>query len=200
MIIGPRAQALILVLISILRTGHLNVDRPVLYAIYCYDIIVRLHRIHDHAERDGPKGALIVALHSRTPGYVTCRFADEGATLVCEAFAGVYPSKPGPAPPVSAATEEGLKKAGYWRDANGRALFRYELEPDGSDWGGAAVTILNSSDRRLRRLGGLKDRHHRTAGAGARSSGDPGGIAALLLEARCRRHLSPLIKSAWLAS
>ncbi len=143
MIIGPRVQALVLVLISILRTGHLNVDRPVLYAIYCYDIIVRLHRIHDHPERDGPKGGLVVALYGRTPGYVTCRFADEGATLLCEAFAGAYPPKPGLAPPVSAATEEGLKKAGYWRDASGRALFRYELEPDGDDWGGAAVTILN---------------------------------------------------------
>jgi hypothetical protein len=143
MIIGPRIQALVLVLISVLRTGHLDVGRPVLYVIYGYDIMARLHRLHDHPERDGPKGTLVVALYNRTPGYVACRFADQGATLLCEAFVGIYPPKPGQVPSISATTEEGLKKAGYWRDASGRALFRYELEPDGSDWGGAAVTILN---------------------------------------------------------
>ncbi|HLA21358.1 MAG TPA: hypothetical protein VJZ74_07850 [Pseudolabrys sp.] len=43
---------------------------------------------------------------------------------------------------VSAATAAGLKKAGYWPDASGRALFAYEITPDSGVRGGASVAIL----------------------------------------------------------
>ncbi|MBI4365479.1 MAG: hypothetical protein HY543_01530 [Deltaproteobacteria bacterium] len=143
MAFGLRCKAWLLSVVTSLQAGDANVDHPVLYSVYGTDIVVRLMRIHAHPERDGPNGTLVVALHGGRPAYVQCRFADNGAKLLSEAIVGDYPPKPGQAAPaVPAATEEGLKKAGYWRDAGGRALFPYEITRDSGIWGGASVVIL----------------------------------------------------------
>ena len=144
----PRLKARLLLLIARRPDADpAKTERAVLYAVYGSDIIARLARIHGHAERDGPDGTLVVALRGRTPGYVRCAFEANGATLICEARAGVYPP-PRTTPPraIAEATAAALKKAGYWPDqAGGRFLFRYEIdpEPDTDVWGGASVTILN---------------------------------------------------------
>ncbi len=142
MAFGPRLQALLLLLVVSFKAGASGVDRPILYAIYGSDILVRLQRIHGHPDRDGPNGTLTVTLAGRRPAYVECQFVDNGATLMCEAVAGAYPARPGAAPAVSAATESGLRDAGYRRDATGHARFAYAITPDSGVWGGAAVTIL----------------------------------------------------------
>jgi hypothetical protein len=141
MAFGPRVKALILSLLFSVRAGATEADRPVIYSVYGSDIMVRLARMHAHPERDGPNGTLVVALHGRTPGYVACRFANNGATLLCEARNGRYPPKPG-APAMTNIIEEGLKKAGYYRDAQGRALFSYEFTLESGVVGGAAIVIL----------------------------------------------------------
>ena len=138
-----RLKTMILALTFSFPAGASDIDRPVIYSVYGSDIMVRLARMHAHPDRDGPSGILIVALYGRTPGYVVCRFSDKGATLLCEAIAGRYPPKPGTATPaMSSAIEEGLKKAGYYRDADGRALFPYKITLDSGVLGGAAVVIL----------------------------------------------------------
>jgi hypothetical protein len=143
MAFGPRLQAVLLLLMFSFKAGASGVDRPILYAIYGSDILVRLQRIHGHPDRDGPDGSLTVTLAGRSPAYIACRFVDNGATLMCEAVAGAYPAKPGAAPAVSAATESGLRAAGYRRDAAGRARFAYAITPDSGNWGGAAAVILS---------------------------------------------------------
>lgn len=143
MAFGLRFKALILSVLFSFRAGAAEVDRPIIYAVYGSDIMVRLARIHGHPDRDGPNGTLVVTLSGREPGYVACRFSNNGATLLCEAVAGRYPPKPGTATPAMSRTiEEGLKKAGYYRDADGRALFSYEITLDSGVLGGAAVVIL----------------------------------------------------------
>ena len=124
------------------RRGASDIHRPVLYAVYGSDIMVRLMRIHAHPERDGPDGWLVVALRGRRPAYVRCHFADND-TLICEAVVGPYPPKSGKTPIVPSAVEEGLKKSGYRRDSSGRALFKYEITADSGVWGGASVVVLN---------------------------------------------------------
>lgn len=141
MALGPRSQARLLASVTRLRSGGGDVDRPVLYAIYGTDIIVRLKRIHAHPERDGPNGWLVVALHGRSPAYVHCRFADS-ESLLCETIVGRHPESEQPST-VSADIEEGLKRSGYWRGSSGRALFKYEITPDSSVWGGASAVILD---------------------------------------------------------
>ncbi len=145
MAFGLRLKAMLLSLLTFTgaEAGASDVDRPVLYSVYGSDILVRLQRIHGHPDRDGPNGTLTVTLAGRTPAYVECRFADMGATLVCEAVAGAYPAPPGAARAISAASERSLKDAGYRRDATGRARFAYAITPDSGVWGGAAVVILS---------------------------------------------------------
>jgi hypothetical protein len=143
MAFGVRLMAVLLTLMTSSRAGANDADRPVLYSVYGSDILVRLQRIHAHPDRDGPDGVLIVTLAGRSPAYVQCRFTGNGGVLLCEAVVGAYPPKPGATvPAIAAATEEGLRKAGYYRDASGRAVFPYEILPDSGIWGGAAVTIL----------------------------------------------------------
>jgi hypothetical protein len=138
-----RFKAWLLLLMTSFKAGATDVDRPVLYAVYGSDIMERLMRIHKHPERDGPDGTLVVALFGPRPAYIQCRFADEGAKLLCEAFVSVYPPKPrSAASTVSATTAERLKRAGYWPDVNGRALFAYEITSDSGIWGGASAVIL----------------------------------------------------------
>lgn len=141
MAFGPRLKAWILSRVAAFQTGRTDVDRPVLYAVYGDDLVVRLARIYRHPERDGPHGTLTVALYGRRPACIQCRFVDDGAALECEAIAGRYPLKLD-APPVMPAVDEGLRAVGYWRDDSGRALFRYHVTPDSAVWGGAAATIL----------------------------------------------------------
>jgi hypothetical protein len=137
---GPRAKVLVLLLLSSLRVGAEERDRPVLYAVYATDILVRLQRIHAHPDRDGPLGTLVAALRGRTPAYVQCRFADNGGELLCEVVASDYPSR---APGRSGTEiEEKLWRLGYLPGAGGRPLFRYQITKDSGIWGGAAVTIL----------------------------------------------------------
>jgi hypothetical protein len=144
MSVNPRLGACLLWFMNSFWGGASDIHRPVLYAVYGSDIMVRLMRIHAHPERDGPDGWLVVALRGRKPAYVQCRFADHGALLLCEAVAGAYPPAPGTVPQApSAETEEGLRKSGYWRDTGGHALFQYELTADSGVWGGASVVILN---------------------------------------------------------
>jgi hypothetical protein len=147
MAIGPRAKARILALATALATRKWSVGRLVLYGVYGTDIFVRLMRIQAHPERDGPIGALVVALYGRTPAYVRCTFADQGETLRCEACAGAYAQDSRTPPrPISAATEAALEKAGYRCDhASGRFIFNYQIgnNPTGGNWGGAAVTVLS---------------------------------------------------------
>lgn len=140
--INPRFGASLLWLIQSFQFRRGDIHRPVLCAVYGSDIAVRLMRIYAHTGRDGPDGWLVVALRGRRAAYVHCHFADSD-TLVCEAVAGDYPSIPEKAVALSAATEEGLRNAGYWRDAGGRALFAYEITFDSGMWGGASVVILN---------------------------------------------------------
>jgi len=142
MSVNPRFGASLLWLMNSLWGRAGDIHRPVLYAVYGSDVVVRLMRIHAHPQRDGPHGWLVVALHGRRPAYVRCHFADND-TLMCEAVIGSYPTKPDQAPMMSTALEEGLRKSGYWRDANGRAVFKYEITPDSGGWGGASVVILN---------------------------------------------------------
>jgi hypothetical protein len=143
MAFGLRFKAVVLSLLFSVRAGATDVDRPIIYSVYGTDIIVRLARMHAHPERDGPNGTLVVALYGRTPGYVACRFSNNGATLLCEACVGRYPPKPGKAAPtISNAIEDGLKKAGYYRDADGRAVFRYNITLDSDVLGGAALAML----------------------------------------------------------
>jgi hypothetical protein len=139
---GLRLKAVLVSLLTSASAGASDIDRPVLYSVYGTDIMVRLQRIHDHPNRDGPDGRLAVTLGGRRPAYVECRFVDKGAKLLCEALAGPYPAKPGAATAISAAIENGLNNVGYRRDAAGRALFAYEITPHSGVWGGAAVIIL----------------------------------------------------------
>jgi hypothetical protein len=140
---GTRFKALVLSMMFSLRAGASDVDRPVLYAVYGADIMVRLARIHGHPDRDNQNSNLVVRLSGSTPGFVECRFSDNGATLLCEAVAGAYPPKPDAGARVMEDTiEEGLKKAGYYRDSQGRAVFAYKITPDTGVWGGASVVIL----------------------------------------------------------
>ena len=142
MSVNPRVGAWLLWLINALAGRGADVHRPVLYAVYGSDIIVRLMRIHADAQRDGPDGWLVVALHGRRPAYVRCQFADNDK-LICEAIVGRYSPEPEKTLTVSTTIEDGLKKSGYWRDTSGRALFTYEITPDSGVWGGASVVILD---------------------------------------------------------
>ena len=138
-----RFKAWLLLRTTSFKAGPSGADRPVLYAVYGSDIMERLMRIHKHPERDGTDGTLDVALFGPRSAYIQCRFVDKGATLLCEAVAEAYPPKPGAAgPKTSPATAEELKKAGYWPDVHGRALFAYEITSDSGVWGGASVVIL----------------------------------------------------------
>ena len=84
-----------------------------------------------------------MALRGRKPAFVRCAFADNGGTLLCEAVPGAYPPNPDTPPPaIPTAMEEGMRKAGYWRNESGRAVSALDISGDSSDWGGASVTIL----------------------------------------------------------
>ncbi len=144
MAFGLRFKTTLLYLFVSLRGGASGIDRPFLYSVYGNDIQVRLRRIHDHSQRDGPDGTLTVALCGRTPAFVQCRFADGGERLECEIISGTYPPKSGQTVPVmSDIMEEKLRQAGYRRDDSGRRVFSYEITLDSGVWGGAAVTILD---------------------------------------------------------
>lgn len=140
MAFGPRAKAIVLLLLSSLRAGADERDRPILYLVYGTDILVRLQRIHAHPERDGPEGTLVAALRGRTPAYVQCRFAENGGELRCELVAADYPSRAPGRPRTQ--IDEKLRRLGYLPDAGGRLSFRYEITEDSGAWGGASVTIL----------------------------------------------------------
>lgn len=139
---GPRLKALLLRSMFAFRPGGDDLDRPILYGVYGSDIMERLIRIHGHPGRDGPEGTLTTILYGRRPAYIQCRFAENGGKLICEAHVGTFRQPQGKAPVVDIETEAGLKQAGYWRDANGRALFSYEITCDSGIWGGASVVIL----------------------------------------------------------
>src|SRR5215831_14774239 len=86
-----RIKTWLLSVVVSLQAGGADLDRPVLYAVYGSDLIVRLKKIYRHPGRDGPDGVLVVALHGRNPAYIECRFIDRGAQLRCEAFDVDYP-------------------------------------------------------------------------------------------------------------
>jgi hypothetical protein len=140
---SPRLMALLFWLMFAFRPGANDLNRPILYSVYGSDIMERLIRIHRHPERDGPDGTLTAILYGSRPAYIQCRFAEDGGRLICEAHVGTFPRPPGLAPTADAEAEAGLKEAGYWRDANGRAVFSYEITSDSGIWGGASVVILN---------------------------------------------------------
>ncbi len=146
MTLSPKMKARLLSFVASMRHGKgsaTGIHRAVLYTVYGGDIATRLARIHAHPERDGPNGTLIVALRGRKPAFVRCAFADNGRTLLCEAFPGEHPLKPdAPPPAISKGLEDALRKAGYWRDESGRTVATLKIIGDSSDWGGASVSIL----------------------------------------------------------
>ena len=146
MALAPRLKARVLAFLTSRRLPNADatgIHRAVLYTVYGGDIAARLARIHAHPERDGPRGTLVVALRGRKPAFVRCAFADNGGTLLCEAVPGAYPPNPDTPPPaIPTAMEEGMRKAGYWRNESGRAVSALDISGDSSDWGGASVTIL----------------------------------------------------------
>jgi hypothetical protein len=140
---SPRIGALLLWLSFAFQPGAKELDRPIIYAVYGSDIIERLMRIHRHPERDGPEGTLTAILYGSRPAHIQCRFVEHGGRLICEAHVGAFPRPQGVAPAPDAEAEARLKEAGYWRDANGRAVFSYKITSDSGIWGGASVVILN---------------------------------------------------------
>jgi len=125
------------------RPAGADMHRPIIMSVYGSDIAVRLKRIYRHAERHGPNGWLVVALHGRRPAFVRCQFAPPDK-LMCKVSSGSYPSAGGEADRPSPVLTEALKGVGYWPDAHGQPVFEYEITPDSGVWGGAANVILSS--------------------------------------------------------
>jgi hypothetical protein len=144
--LSPDVKARLLSFVASMRHGKgaaTGIHRAVLYTVYGGDIATRLARIHAHPARDRPNGTLVVALRGRKPAFVRCAFANNGDTLLCETVSGEYPPEPDArSPAISTAMEEGLRKAGYWRDEGGCAVATLDVSAGGSDWGGASVSIL----------------------------------------------------------
>lgn len=138
---NPRFGAWLLSAMSLGRGHTADNHDVILRTVYGSDIAARLKHIHGFAERDEGNAWLVAALRGRDAGYIHCRFQDRDI-LTCEAVAGPYPPRRGQGAALPPAIAEQLKDAGYWPDADGRPVFKYEITNDSCVWGGASWVIM----------------------------------------------------------